>query len=77
MNNGIASRGLRAALLAFSGALLFGLAACNNQYGPPVQGQPVTWGQQHYIDNMQAQIRHLDGRSDSAGQNARTGGVNR
>jgi hypothetical protein len=28
------------------------LAACNNQYGPPVPGQPRTWGQQHYIDNQ-------------------------
>jgi len=28
------------------------LTACNNQYGPPVEGQPLTYGQQRYLDNQ-------------------------
>ncbi len=51
------------ALLCIAGALL--LAACgDNQYGPPVEGQPRTWGQQHYIDNQlrQEQIQNQMGR---------------
>jgi hypothetical protein len=29
------------------------LSACGeNQYGPPVPGRPLTWGQQHYLDNQ-------------------------
>jgi hypothetical protein len=64
MNNSMASRGLRAALLVFSGALLFGLAACNNSYGPPVAGEPLTWGQQHYLNVQKAQANHDSGRND-------------
>lgn len=71
MNNTITSRGLRATLLAFSGALLFGLAACDNQYRPPVEGQSMNWGQQHYLDNQQYQAQHLDSRSDASGGGAR------
>jgi len=61
-----ASRGARAALFAFSGALLIGLAACSNTYGPPVAGEPLTWGQQHYLDNERAQANHDSRRSDSS-----------
>jgi hypothetical protein len=25
-------------------------AACNNTYGPPPDGTPQNWGQQHYLD---------------------------
>ncbi len=67
MKNTIASRGLRATLLVFSGALLFGLAACNNQYRPPVEGESLSWGQQHYLDNQQYAVQHADGRSNSSG----------
>ena len=71
MNNSMTSRGVRAALFAFSGTLLLALAACNNGYGPPAPGQAsLTWGQQHYLDNQAYQSQHLDGRSDSAGQSA-------
>ena len=52
------------------------LSACEtNQYGPPMEGQPVSWGQQHYLNNKLAQERHLDGRSDSAGAGAQAGGA--
>jgi hypothetical protein len=65
MKNSIASRGLRAALFAFFGALLLGLAACNNGYGPPLPGQTsLTWGQQHYLDVQKAQAEHDSRRSD-------------
>lgn len=65
MKNSIASRGLRAALFAFSGSLLLGLAACNNGYGPPSPDQAsLTWGQQHYLDNQAAQANHDSRRSD-------------
>jgi hypothetical protein len=65
MKNSIASRGFRAALLVFSGALLFGLAACDNGYGPPAPDQAsLTWGQQHYLDNQRAQVDHDSRRSD-------------
>ena len=68
MKNSIASRGSRAALLVFSGALLFGLAACNNAYGPPAPGQSsLTWGQQHYLDNQRAQADHDSRRSNNSG----------
>jgi hypothetical protein len=36
-----------ASLVIASGLLL---AACNNTYGPPVNGKPASWGQQHYLD---------------------------
>jgi hypothetical protein len=36
------------------------LSACNNQYGPPVPGQPLTWGQQHYLDNQAYQRLNQD-----------------
>jgi len=68
MNNSIAPRGFRAALLVVSGALLLGLAACNNAYEPPIEGQPVTWGQQHYLDNQDALIMHDARRSERSSQ---------
>jgi outer membrane biogenesis lipoprotein LolB len=38
-------------LAGFAAALL--LAGCaSNQYGPPVEGKPATWGKQHYVDNQ-------------------------
>jgi hypothetical protein len=65
MKNTIASRGLRAALFASSGALLLTLAACNNGYGPPAPGEAsLTWGQQHYLDVQKANANHDSGRSD-------------
>jgi len=42
-----------ATLLCVAGGLM--LAACDNQYGPPVPGRPLTWGQQHYLDNQRYQ----------------------
>ena len=41
--------GRSSAMLAVSAVLL--LSACNNQYGPPVPGEPVTAAQQRYLDN--------------------------
>ena len=73
MKNSMASRGLRAALFAFSGMALLALAACNNGYGPPVEGQPLTWGQQHYLDNQKAQAVHEARQSDNHGQGAAGG----
>jgi hypothetical protein len=68
MNNSIASRGLRAALLVSSGALLLTLAACNNGYGPPTPGETsLTWGQQHYLDVQKANANHDSGRNDRGG----------
>jgi hypothetical protein len=65
MKDNIAPRGFRATLLVFSGALLLGLAACSNTYGPPLAGQSsLTWGQQHYLDNQRAQADHDSRRSD-------------
>jgi hypothetical protein len=70
MTNHHASRGLRAALFVFSGALLLGLAACNNGYGPPLPGQAsLTWGQQHYLDVQKAHARHDATRSNNGGTN--------
>jgi hypothetical protein len=34
---------------------LLPIAACNNQYGAPADGQPRTWGEQHYLDNRRYQ----------------------
>ena len=45
-------------------AALLLLSACNNQYGPPVEGQPLTWGQQHYLDNQRYQQAVEQGRAD-------------
>jgi hypothetical protein len=71
MKNTIASRGLRATLFVFSGALLLALAACNNGYGPPAPGQAsLTWGQQHYLDVQKAQADHDSRQSDNHGQGA-------
>jgi hypothetical protein len=42
-----------AACLGFCVLLL--LSACNNQYGPPVEGQPINGGQQRYLDNQRYQ----------------------
>ena len=37
------------------------LSACaSNQYGPPVEGKPLTWGQQHYLDNQRYQQLNED-----------------
>ena len=37
------------------------LSACGtNQYGPPVEGKPLTWGQQHYLDNQYYQQLNQD-----------------
>ena len=37
------------------------LSACeSNQYGPPVEGKPLTWGQQHYLDNQAYQQLNQD-----------------
>jgi len=47
-------------LLGLSAVLL--LSACNNQYGPPVQGQPVTAAQQRYLDNQAYQKLNEDRR---------------
>lgn len=47
------------ALFALAGLLL--LSACGkNQYGPPVEGQPLTWGQKHYLDNQRYQQMNQD-----------------
>jgi hypothetical protein len=68
MTNSNVTRALRAALLVFSGALLLGLAACANTYGPPVPGEPLTYGQQRYIENEKAQADHDARRSDRSNQ---------
>jgi hypothetical protein len=60
MTNSNAPRGLRAVFFASSIALLLGLAACSNQYGPPEKGKPLTWGQQHYLDNQAYQKLNQD-----------------
>jgi len=52
---------LRWAIIA-STALL--IAACNNQYGAPVEGQPLTWGQKHYQDNQRYQEAVEQSRAD-------------
>jgi len=48
------------ALAGLAAVLL--LAACegSNQYGPPVPGQPMTWGQKHYLDNQRYQQLNND-----------------
>ncbi|MDQ7246691.1 hypothetical protein [Dongia sedimenti] len=47
------------AIVAVSALLL--LTACGtNQYGPPVEGKPLTWGQQHYLDNQAYQQMNQD-----------------
>ena len=48
----------RFSLLGISAVLL--LSACNNTYGPPEQGKPLTWGQQHYLDNQAYQKLNND-----------------
>lgn len=46
-------------LLGFAALLL--LSACaDNQYGPPVEGKPLTWGQQHYLNNQAYQQMNQD-----------------
>ena len=46
-------------LLGLSALLL--LSACGeNQYGPPEPGKPLTWGQQHYLDNQAYQQLNQD-----------------
>ena len=52
-------QGRAPAILAIFAMLL--LAACGpNQYGPPVEGKPLTWGQQHYLDNQAYQKLNTD-----------------
>ncbi len=47
--------------LPLSIAALLLLPACGeNQYGPPEPGKPVTWGQQHYLDNQAYQKLNND-----------------
>jgi hypothetical protein len=42
-------------------AALLLLSACSdNQYGPPVEGKPLTWGQKHYLDNQRYQQMNQD-----------------
>jgi hypothetical protein len=61
MENSTASRGPRAALIVFCGALLLGLAACNNTYGPPpADGKPRNAGEAAYLRNQQYQQLNLD-----------------
>jgi hypothetical protein len=55
-------RRLRPVSLAVAAPLL--LVACDNQYRAPVLGQPVTWGQQHYLDNERYQEAVEQGRAD-------------
>ncbi len=59
--NSTSPRGLRAALIAFCGVLLLGLAACNNTYGPPpADGKPRNAGEAAYLRNQQYQQLNLD-----------------
>ena len=58
---------MRRIVLRFAAAALFGiggslmLAGCGkNEYGPPVPGKPLTWGQQHYLDNQRYQQLNED-----------------
>ena len=74
MKNNIASRGFRGALLVVSSTLLLGLAACGNTYGPPVQGESLSWGQQHYLDNQRAFLEHDARRSGVSGTNGPSSG---
>jgi hypothetical protein len=49
---------------AIIGSTALLLAAGNNQYGAPVDGQPLTWGQKHYQDNQRYQEMVEQGRAD-------------
>jgi len=53
---------LRRLSLPLGIAALLLLPACSdNQYGPPEPGsKPVTWGQQHYLDNQAYQRLNND-----------------
>lgn len=74
MKNTHAPRWLRATLFGFSGALLLAVAACSsNTYGPPIAGQPVSWGQQHYLDVQKAQAAHDSRRSDRSSSHSGAG----
>ena len=43
------------------GVLMLLLSSCSeNTYGPPVPGQPMTWGQKHYLDNQKYQQLNQD-----------------
>jgi hypothetical protein len=53
MNEAGAMSRLTAWTLLFPALLL--LSGCNNHYGPPANGQPSTWGEQHYLDNQRYQ----------------------
>jgi len=48
------ARRIAGMLLVSLGWLLL-LTACNNQYGPPVPGEPLTWGQEQYLRDQQNQ----------------------
>jgi hypothetical protein len=43
-------------------ATLLPLGACNNAYGPPVNGAPETWGHEHYLDVQADQQRNQNRR---------------
>ncbi|HVM85377.1 MAG TPA: hypothetical protein VMW18_15910 [Candidatus Binatia bacterium] len=69
MSSHHASRRLSTVSLLVSGALLLALSACANTYGPPLAGEPVSWGQQHYLDVQAAQVAH-DARASDKGANS-------
>jgi hypothetical protein len=48
---------LRIGCIAVYALLL--LSACNNQYGPPVEGQPLTPGQRHYLQQQHRMLYGL------------------
>jgi hypothetical protein len=51
--------GRAAVILGILAAL--SLSACSdNQYGPPEDGKPLTWGQKHYLDNQRYQQLNTD-----------------
>jgi len=55
--------------LLMTGALLLTLSACANAYEAPIAGEPLTWGQQHYLDVQAAQEAH-DARASDKGTNS-------
>ena len=46
--------------LASLAAVLLLSACTGNAYGPPEEGKPLTWGQQHYLDNQRYQQLNND-----------------
>jgi len=69
MSSHHASRRYSTVSLLVSGALLFALSACANAYEAPIAGEPLTWGQQHYLDVQAAQEAH-DARASDKGANS-------